>query len=101
MSRLLYAIKSKNRYEVEEEKRRKIDIEKLRQEGLFRVSLNTKLATIKNCLDAPNVSGVVVNVSKDALVNFGLSRGYEEMSEFELNQESANKFIFRSKELIH
>lgn len=101
MSKLLYAMKHKNQYEVEENKRKQAEIARLRREGLFRVALNQQLSLIRYCLDSSDVSGVEVTVMPKSIVYFGMSLGYEEMSEFEITQISKNEYLFQSKELIH
>ena len=100
LSRLRYAIKNKNRYEKEERERRKVEIDSLRREGLYRVALNNQLGVIQACLDDPSVSAVVIEVDDSSLIDFGRSLRYEEMKDFQVRQAgSANIFKFRRKEI--
>lgn len=99
-SRLLYVIKNKGQYEKNERRQRKIEVDNLRREGLFRVALNNQLSIIQACLDDPRVTGVEVEVSEESLIDFGRSFGYEEMKDFQIRQVgAANKFKFRRKEV--
>lgn len=99
-SKLLYTIRNKGRYEKDERRKRKIEVNNLRREGLFRVALNNQLNTIQACLTDPRVSSVTIEVDPESSIDFGRSLGYEEMKDFQIRQAgSANRFRFRRKEI--
>lgn len=97
---LAYVIKHKNEYEKEERKRRKIELEELRTEGIFRVALNSEIAVLRTLLEDDNVECVDVEINPDYLANFHGALDYEEMKEFRRQQgREATKFRFRRNEI--
>lgn len=98
--RLLYVIKHKNEYERAERKRRKIELEELKTEGLFRVALNKELGVIRSILEDDNIEFVDVEIDPNMLINFHGALNYEEMKEFRLLPgREATRFRFGRKEI--
>lgn len=99
-SKLLYVIQNKNRYEKEERKKRKTEVENLKREGMFRVALDNQLSVIRNCLEDPEVTSVIITVEDTSLIDFGRALGYEEMKDFQIRQAgSPQVYRFRRKEV--
>ena len=99
---LAYVLKHKNEYEKAERKKRKQELEDLRNDGIFRVALNKELGIIRTLLEDPSISCVDIEVNPDHLANFhGSLDGYEEMKEFVITniENDATKFRFRRKEI--
>jgi hypothetical protein len=100
-SELFYVMKHKNRYEKEEQKQRKIEIENLREDGLFRVALNNELDVIKNIFEDSSVEAIELTVDSNSYSLFGKAFGYEEMQSYNIRQKpnTTNVFIITKKEV--
>ena len=97
---LLYVIKHKNEYEKLERKRRKQELDELKQDGLFRVALNKELSIIRTILDDDSIKYVDVEINDKYLINFHGALNFEEISEFRIRQgRDATKFRFERKEI--
>lgn len=97
---LAYVIKNKNAYEKAERKRRQAELEELREDGIFRVALNSEISVLRTLLSDSDVECVDVEVNPDFLAHFHGALDYEEMKEFKCQQgREATKFRFRSKEI--
>lgn len=100
-SELFYVMKNKNRYEKEEQKQRKLEIESLREDGLFRVALNNELEIIKNIFEDRSIEAVEITVDENNIIAFGRAFGYEEVQAYNIRQKpnSTNVFIITRKEV--
>lgn len=100
-SELLYVWKNKNKYEKEEKKQRKQEIENLRQDGLFRVVLNNELSLIGNIFEDPSVDAIEIQIDKNKLAAFGNTVAYEEMKLYTFRQRkgTTDRFIVTRKEI--
>lgn len=100
-SELFYVMKHKNRYEKEEQKQRKLEIEALKEDGMFRVALNNELDIIKNIFEDSNIEAIELTVDKNSIILFGKAFGYEEMQSYNIMQKpnETNVFIITKKEV--
>lgn len=100
-SELWYVITHKNKYEKEEQKQRKLEIDNLKEDGLFRVALNNELDIIKNIFEDSDITAVELEVDENSLVLFGRAFGYEEMQSYNIMQKAneTNVFIITKKEI--
>jgi len=100
-SELLYVIKNRNRYEKEEETKRKENLESLKQEGLFRVALNNKLDIIRNIFEDGTIESVELTIDPEHMGDFGAAFGYEEVQTYDMIQKlgTVNTYIVRKKEI--
>lgn len=100
-SEFWYVFTHKNKYEKEERKQRNLEIENLKEDGLFRVALNNQLDIIKNIFEDENIQSVEVEVDDNSLVLFGRAFGYEEMQSYLIAQKpgATNVFIISKKEV--
>lgn len=102
MSKLLYVLKNRDKYEKEEQIRREEEIRALKSEGRFRVALNKNLEVIRTVLDDPKVEYVDVTVYDKDLAMFGKALNFAEFQEFRCRQtgKDVNTFRFMRKTLL-
>lgn len=100
-SEFFYVLTHKNKYEKEEKQQRQIEIDNLREDGLFRVALNNKLGIIKNLFEDITINAIELTVDENSMIQFGKSFGYEEMQAYNIRQKpgASNIFIVTRKEV--
>lgn len=100
-SEFFYVLTHKNKYEKEEKRQRQIEIDNLREDGLFRVALNNKLGIIKNLFEDLTIDAIELTVEENSMIQFGKAFGYEEMQAYIVQQKpgSSNVFIIKRKEV--
>lgn len=100
MLEFVYVLKNKNRYEKEEKRRRKQELDELKEEGIFRVALNKDIETLRTILEDGDVDFVDIEVSEKYLTHFHKALYFEEMQEFEWRQgRTPTLFRFKRKEI--
>lgn len=102
MSRTSDVIKNKNKVEKARKKRRKNEMQTLKNRSAFKAKLHDELSYLDVILDDEDIDAVIVTVPDKALTEFTTAIYSEDLAGYEVQQveDQPNQFYMRKKFIV-